>query len=453
MTTDDILAKDKIRSLLGREKPGSELEHLLDEFDSAELLHAIYLLTTDEQRQLLSGISAERAADIAEGLPGSHVADLIEELPAREAAPIVEELASDFRVDVLSEMSDRDSEAILEHLEEEDVEEIRELSNYPSDVAGGLMMTEFATYPKTATVREVVDDLTGHEGDYEFLTVHYIYVVVKKRLLLGVIRLRNLVFADPDATIGSLVTKAVTVGPHATLMELEQFFDDHDIAAVPVVDERKHILGIVRRRTLLEALTEKAEADSLKAAGIVGGDELRSMPVLLRSRRRLSWLSINIVLNIIAASVIALYEDTLSAVIALAVFLPIVSDMSGCSGNQAVAVSMRELTLGAANTRDVFRVWMKELGVGLINGLSLGILLGFAAWMWKGNLVLACVVGLALAFNTVLAVSIGGTVPLILKRLNVDPAVASGPLLTTITDMCGFFLVLSLASLVLPSLI
>jgi magnesium transporter len=161
---------------------------------------------------------------------------------------------------------------------------------------------------------------------------------------------------------------------------------------------------------------------------------------------------VNILLNIIAASVIAFYEDTLSAMIALAVFLPIVSDMSGCSGNQAVAVSMRELTLGAANPRDAVRVWRKELSVGLINGLALGTLLGLAAWAWKGNPVLGIVVGLALGINTVLAVSIGGTVPLVLKRLGVDPAVASGPLLTTITDMCGFFLVLSLASTILVGL-
>ncbi|MDH3946518.1 MAG: magnesium transporter, partial [Chromatiales bacterium] len=197
---------------------------------------------------------------------------------------------------------------------------------------------------------------------------------------------------------------------------------------------------------------DKAESDSLKSAGIVGGEELRSMPVMLRARRRLSWLSANIVLNVIAASVIALYQDTLSAVIALAVFLPIVSDMSGCSGNQAVAVSMRELTLGAIVPRDLWRVWWKEVSVGLINGLVLGGLLAGAAWAWKGSPLLGLVVGAALAINTVVAVSLGGTIPLALKRFGVDPAVASGPLLTTVTDMCGFFLVLSLASLALPLL-
>ena len=452
MTKINTVTMDQLRSLLDSDRPPAAFERQLDQFDSAALLHAVFQLTAAEQRKLLSAVSAERAAHIVEDFPSSHGADLIEEMPAQEAAPIVEEMASNLRVDVLAEMDSQDSDAILEFLEEDDVQEIRELISYPPDVAGGLMITEFARYPKDAIVRDVVDELTGREGDYEFLTVHYIYVVVKKHLLVGVVRLRDLVFADPEAQIGSIVTKAKTISAHASLGEMDQFFIDNDIAAVPVVDERKYLLGIVRRRSLLEALAEKSEADHLKVAGIVGGDELRNMPTLVRSKRRLSWLSINIVLNIIAASVIALYEDTLTAVIALAVFLPIVSDMSGCSGNQAVAVSMRELTLGAANPGDVLRVWRKELTVGLINGLALGLLLGCAAWAWKGNVVLGLVVGIALALNTVLAVSIGGTVPLVLKRFNIDPAVASGPLLTTITDMCGFFLVLSLASLVLPSL-
>ena len=176
------------------------------------------------------------------------------------------------------------------------------------------------------------------------------------------------------------------------------------------------------------------------------------MPVLLRSRRRLSWLSVNILLNIIAASVIAFHQETLSSVIALAVFLPIISDMSGCSGNQAVAVSMRELSIGVVNPVEVLRVWYQEISVGLINGLILGGLIALAAWLWKGNIFLGLVVGGALALNTMLAVSIGGTVPLILKRFGVDPALASGPILTTITDMCGFFLTLTFAGLMLSKL-
>jgi len=449
MADDQAIAQARIKDLLRTGNSGIELESLLDSMNPGDLLNAVFHLTADEQRALLSIISAERAADLIEEMPGSHAADLIESMPAAKVAPIVEEMASDLRVDVLAEMAKEDSDAILEQLEEEDALEIRELSAFSPDVAGGLMMTEFMSYPMSATVREVLEDLTSKEGDYGFLTVHYIYVVVRKQKLKGVIRIRDLVFSDLNIRIGTIAKPALTVTTNADLQALEEFFDEHDIAAVPVVDDRYNLRGIVRRRAVLEALTEKVESDSLKAAGIMGGDELRSMPVWIRSRRRLAWLSMNIVLNIMAASVIAMYEDTLTAVIALAVFLPIVSDMSGCSGNQAVAVSMRELTLGAAVPRDVFRVLRKEMVVGAINGLALGILLGLAAWLWKGDLLLSLVVATALSINTVVAVSIGGAVPLVLKRLKVDPAVASGPLLTTITDMCGFMLVLGLASVVL----
>jgi magnesium transporter len=145
-------------------------------------------------------------------------------------------------------------------------------------------------------------------------------------------------------------------------------------------------------------------------------------------------------------------DKSFSAVIALAIFLPIISDMSGCSGNQAVAVSMRELSLGLVRPNELLRVWLKELSVGVINGAALGLLIGGVAWLWQGNPYLGLVVGSALALNTVVAVSIGGILPLLLKRHHVDPAIASGPILTTVTDMCGFLSVLGIATLLLSRL-
>ena len=238
----------------------------------------------------------------------------------------------------------------------------------------------------------------------------------------------------------------------ATLSTLQDLFNDYDFLGFPVVNSDHALVGVVSRTAVDAAILARAESDNMRLQGVVG-DELRSMPLLIRSRRRLAWLSANIVLNIIAASVISAYEETLAAVIAIAVFLPMVSDMSGCSGNQAVGVTMRELSLGLVRPKDAFRVWLKEVSVGVINGIVLGILIGIVCFIWKGNPYLGLVIGLALAINTVIAVSIGGVVPLLLKRVGQDPAVASGPLLTTITDMAGFFLVLSLAALMMPLLI
>jgi magnesium transporter len=207
----------------------------------------------------------------------------------------------------------------------------------------------------------------------------------------------------------------------------------------------------VTRSDFQEAWSEQAEEDFLKSQGLME-EELRSMPLWRRAKGRLIWLGANVFLNAIAASVIAMHQDTLSAVIALAVFLPIVSDMSGNAGFQAAAVSMRELALGVVRPEELWRVFCKEVSVGLLNGLVLGLLLGGLAWAWKGNPWLGLVAGGAMALNTVISVVIGGTMPLILRKFNKDPALASGPILTTLTDMAGFFLVLTFAAALLEKI-
>ena len=220
-----------------------------------------------------------------------------------------------------------------------------------------------------------------------------------------------------------------------------------------MVGDGERLVGVVLPSAIDEAVNKQKTKTFLRLSGIIGGEEFRTMPLLLRSGRRLSWLSMNIVLNIIAASVIALYQDTLAAAITLAVFLPMVSDMSGCSGNQAVAVSMRELSLGLVRPGELLWVLAKEAKVGVINGLILGLILCGVALVWKGNPWLGLVVGSALAANTLVSVTLGGILPLVLKRFKLDPALVSSPLLTTVTDMCGFFFVLSFASLMLPKLV
>ncbi len=249
-----------------------------------------------------------------------------------------------------------------------------------------------------------------------------------------------------------MIRRPMNVVDTAGLDSLRDFFDSHPYFAVPVTDKDHKLIGVVQRSDVEAALAERSESDYRRSQGIVQ-EELRTMPILVRSRRRLAWLSVNILLNIVAASVIAFYQETLSQVIALAVFLPIISDMSGCSGNQAVAVSMRELALGLIEPTEVARVWIQELLVGALNGMALGTLIAAVAFLWKGNPYLGLVVGTAMALNTMIAVSIGGTLPLILKRMNVDPALASGPILTTVTDMCGFLLILSFAAAMLPRLV
>jgi magnesium transporter len=265
--------------------------------------------------------------------------------------------------------------------------------------------------------------------------------------------LHDLILAARHRAIEAIMNPEPMILADTTpLDQIREVFNQIAFFGLPVLDASGILVGIVQRSALEAALASQSENDYRASLGIIGGEELRTMPLFLRARRRLAWLSVNILLNILAASVIAWYQDTLTSVIALAMFLPIISDMSGCSGNQAVAVSIRELSLGLVHPREWLRVWGKEVAVGSINGLALGILIALVAWLWQGNPFLGIVVGTAMTLNTLVSVSIGGAVPLLLRRFNLDPALASGPILTTITDMCGFFFVLSLATALLVHL-
>lgn len=441
----------QIRQLL-LEDDRQRLNDFVQGLGSDDMLRVVSRLNEQEQVALFQQLNFQTAADVIEEFPDVQAAELLDDLPADNAAHIVEAISSDSQADILSEMSSEFASAILEEMDEEDAAETRRLLEYPADTAGGLMQTEFISYSRSMTIRAVLEDMAERESEYAQYGAPYIYVVASRAKLLGVVRLRDIVFRDPETPLHEILKPVRSVSVHTEMDDLLRFFNDSELSAVPVVNERGYIIGVVKHHALDEALTERSESERLRQAGIIGGEELRYMPLALRSRRRLSWLSINIVLNLIAASVIALYQDTLSAVIALAIFLPIVSDMSGCSGNQAVAVSLRELSLGVVVPRDWLRVWRKEAAVGLINGLALGALIALAASLWQGSPWLGAVVGAALAINTILAVSIGGTVPLLLRSIGVDPALAAGPILTTVTDMCGFALVLGLATLALPML-
>lgn len=426
----------------------------LDAFDEDDLVHALARLDPSERATVLAALPAEHAAYLLEALPDHHAAEAIEELPPGEAAEILEALASDDRADIVAQLDPAATDAILSEAEPKTAESLREILRYPAESAGGRMVTEYVAVPAATTARELVSHLQENADRYADYTVQYVYALGADGTLLGVLPLRDLLLARPDQSVASrMIVDPVSVPASLPMDDVFDLFDHFGFLGIPVVDEGGRMVGVLLRQDVDEARIEDAQADELKARGIVGGEELRSMPLLHRSGRRLAWLTVNIALNLIAASVIAAYQDTLSAVIVLAVFLPIISDMSGCSGNQAVAVSLRELTLGVLKPTEFLRVWWKEVAVGCLNGVVLGFLIGGVAWLWKGSLALSAVVGGALALNTVVAVSIGGTVPLLLRRFGFDPALASGPILTTVTDMFGFFLALSFATLALSRIV
>lgn len=426
-----------------------KLSHLVEDGEIAEAVLALDRLSQNDKASVLTELDPTAAADLVEHSVDASALEILNDLPADVAASILDEIPSDHRADLISGLPNENASAIIEQLPAEDAVITRKLLEYASDTAGGLMVAEFLWFESTLSVGDVIADLQQNADKYRNYEVQYTYVCETGRLL-GVLPLRDLLLTPQTARVTDvMIANPASIDSHMPIEEIDEFFDSNSFLGVPVVDEGNRLLGVVQRLAVEKAKGDNERSDYLKSQGIVGGEEVRSLPLWIRSKKRLSWLSVNIVLNILAASVIAFFQETLEAVIALAVFLPIISDMSGCSGNQAVAVSMRELSLGLIRPDEHFRVWLKEVSLGIVNGAALGILIALSALLWKGDWMLGFVVGTALTLNTIIAVSFGGTVPLILKRLGVDPAIASGPLLTTITDMCGFFLVLALAAALL----
>lgn len=430
----------------------NELTKYIDSLSAGEVVHIMSSLKKKEQYSMINMLTPEDAANVI-ALPGISTVDIIEEMNTSDAAAIVNNMKSGEQVDLFRGLEEEEAEAILTEMKLDDAASVRQLIEYKPNTAGGLMITEYFKYYETDTVVKVIEDIKRNAERYKKYQLRYLYIVSRQDILIGVLQMQDLIMADPNQQLSEiLLREAVAADVNSSLDELNNLFTSYDFFGLPVINEDKMLLGVLRRRSILEAINNRINLEHLETQGIVGGEELRSMSVFLRSKRRLSWLSVNILLNIMAASIIAFFQDTLQAVIALAVFLPIISDMSGCSGNQAVAVSMRELSLGIVRPSEAIRVWFQEISVGLINGLVLGFLIGIAAFLWKGNIYLGLVVGGALAINTLVAVSLGGTIPLLLKSFNVDPALASGPILTTVTDMVGFLLALGFASITISYL-
>ncbi|MCC6548413.1 magnesium transporter [Candidatus Sumerlaeota bacterium] len=447
--TNTSINRDQLGALITA-GDGSALREFLEKLSTEERVYTILRLGREDIRKLFILLKPDYAAELMKEMPEPEMTGVVRSMPVADAAQIIDEMRSDRQADVLSGLDRNTTEAILNQMMSREVKMTRFLLSYPEDTAGGLMGVEYLNYNEHKTVLDVLLDLRQNGVRYSDYEVQYAYITGDDGTLCGVLKMRDLLFAAEDTRIDTLMLKKpVFVNATMPLDELSRFFDDHGFLGVPVVDGQGRLVGVIRRTAVKEASAKQANRIFLKLSGIVGGEELRSMPFFTRSGRRLGFLTMNIGLNLISASVVAVFQGTLEKWIALAIFLPIISDMSGCSGNQAVAVSIRELTLGLIKGGEFLRVLLKEAAVGLLNGIALGTFLGLVAWVWQGSAILGAVIGCALATNNLVAVCVGGLLPLFAKAIKLDPALVSGPLLTTITDMFGFFLALGSATMVL----
>ncbi len=409
----------------------------------AEVADILRVLREDEAVELLRLLYKRRAAAASlEQMDPDEAAELLAELNRDEAVQILSRMEPDDAVDLLEELPPEMVEDILRRLEAEKAKTFRELLRYPPDTAGGLMSPEYVALPADLSVQEAIESLRRIAQEME--TVYYAYVVDGEGKLLGVLSLRDLVFARPETPIREIMrTDVVTLRPEMSAEEVARVFDKYGYLALPVVDEAGKILGIVTLDDVLDAVRMEDTEDMYKMAN-VPREERVDTPWYESVKLRLPWLYFNLLTAFVAASVPAAFESLIAKIATLAVFMPIIAGQGGNAGMQTVTIVTRGIALGEVPKGTGWKILLKEFWLGVLNGLAVAVVVGGVAFVWKHNPYLGLVVFLAMMGNMVIAGVTGAVIPLGLRAVGLDPALASSIFLTTFTDTLGFFLLLGL---------
>jgi len=406
-------------------------------------------LPPTEQDQLLPRLDLEDSADILEELEEEEAAEIATRLETEDLARILDEMEPDEAADLLGDIAPEQAAAVLAAMEEP--EEIRPLLIHADESAGGLMTSARVVLHKEMTAEGAIAYLraTAPESD----DVYYLFVVDQDVRLVGVVSLRQLVVVPPWTRVEEIMdSQIIHVQADADQEEAARLMARYDLLALPVLDHTGHLLGLITHDDLVEVLEEEATEDIYRLGGVLE-EHPPDVPIPAALRTRLPWLVLNLGTALASAAVLSLFEGTIASVAVLAAFFPIVAGVSGSAGTQTLTVTVRGLALGELDPHNGLRALLREMLIGLANGVAVGGLIALIALAWKGTPMLGVVVGLATLLNMIGAGIAGALIPVIMQVLRFDPALASPILVTTITDTCGYFIYLGLATLVLTRLI
>ena len=407
-------------------------------------------LTPEKRAIAFRLLQKDKATDVFEYLPPDVQEELITSLHTADVRSLVDSMRPDDRAELFDELPARIVKRLLQQLSPVERAATATILGYPEDTAGRVMTTEYVQLRQGLTVGEALEKIRQTDQDKE--TVYYAYVIDERRKLVQVVSLRQLLFSIPTAYIRDIaserVLKAYTEMPQE---EVAQLMKRYDLLALPVVDREDRLVGIVTIDDVVDILEEEATEDIQKLAGVSGGDEAALCSPKVTIRKRLPWLLGNVVLYVGAASAIAPFQSVISLVPVLAVVMPILSNASGNVAIQALSVTVRGLGMGEVTHHDTFEILRKEVLAGLASALALGISLAVLSLIWAppSEHWVALVAGSVMMLNVLIAASLGTLLPMGLKRMNLDPALISGPLLTTTLDAIGFLTFLSLVSIAL----
>ena len=422
-----------------------DIGELLSGLDSETIIHVLMYLPADITGEVMTYLDPDL------------VPEILHSLGADKSSAVLDSMNLDDVADILGELEPITQEKLLDLMEDEDAEDVRELMVYPEDTAGSIMTTEFVSLNEKVTAEEAIRILREEAPSAE--TVYYVYVVDDNGVLVGVLSLRDLIVTPPNWTIEHIMNPRVKyVTDYTDQEEAASMVSRYDVSAIPVTDKDHHLVGIITVDDIIDVIEEEATEDVLRMAGssedeLDDEDDSFGEKVAKAVKARLPWLLITLFGGFMSGLIMNNIEEDLEAVVALAYFIPLLLGLGGNVGTQSSTVTVRGISTGQVDSSRIFINVLRESLVGLIAGVCCAVVLLVIAYVWLKSMALSILVGFTLLCNMFLSAFIGTFVPLTLKRVGVDPAVASAPFISTGIDIIGLLIYSILASLFMPLLL
>jgi magnesium transporter len=445
MQSFEVDKKDLSRVKAALEGDDAGLAEVLQAYHASEIAILFERLPSEAQERIINVLPTDVASEvIAEMDEESHPGELLINLDPEKRSEIVSELDYDDATDIIAQLEEHEQEDILESMDEEDASSIRALLSYGENTAGGLMNSSLIKVNIGQDKKGALDDIIRQSEEME--EFYTIYVVDNYDMLQGIVSIKDIIKAHADVKIRDLLkADPVYVNADVDQEEVAKLISQYNLTTIPVVDIHMRLLGRITVDDIIDVMEEESTEDILKFSGVSEDEELSgSWQDAVKSR--LPWLVINLATGFLAAAVIKHYPTVQVAIPAIVAYMTIVTGMGGNAATQALAVTVRRISLNDLTDNQAYRTVLKELSVGMINGAINGVIVGAFAYIYEGSPFIGLVLFLAMTGNLIIAGLCGAGIPLILKRVGIDPAVASSIIITTFTDCAGFFLSLWLAS-------
>jgi magnesium transporter len=430
-----------------KESKRKEFDTILDELQPYDIARIYGELPEKHKKRFLLYLNIDMLADLIEELSKTEQLDVLNRLGIERSGKVLDEMDNDDLASLLDDLSPEKISQLLSGMKKEESKAVQDIMNYPPETAGRLMTNRFVWIRDYYTVKEAVTKLKSFTDYAE--TINYLYVIDQYRKLVGVVSYRDILMAEADEVVRNIMyERVISVSVDTDQEEVAMLIQRYDFMAIPAVNAENVLMGIITVDDIIDVVIQEANEDIEKLSASGKSIDFDTS-AYVAAYRRLPWLILLLLIGILSGSIISTYQETLKEIVALAFFIPMISGMTGNTGTQSLAVVVRGLVSNDINKRVITKLVLRELGVGVIIGITCGILISLIAFIWQGNLMIGLVVGISLLLTLIIGTLAGTVIPLILYRLQIDPAIASGPLITTLNDIFSLLTYFGIATLFL----